>query len=285
MAIYPPKKNSLYNRNAVRQLFSYAPANKQKLEEQLDFNVDYIQSPMYKSRLEKIISTDVDSKGNFLNPLAKQVGAKKGEKVSEISNRIINMQLNNINKSDYYTSDVLPQGIMGINQDYRDKNGKLINQSTVVKTEAINTETPAHEFSHASVGNTQPYSKSFENKIVSKHIKNKPPKGWSQDFFDYMKIPTELKAKVDAARYILKKAGIYDAGKETFNMSHYKKMLEYDSGELGKDNAGSINFLKSMSSSDENGNTQSDKQKVENFIWLMNNIAKNKSNTDNSGLA
>lgn len=280
MAIYPPKKDSLYNRNAVRQLFSYAPTNRQKLEEQIDFNVDYIQSPMYKSRLEKMILTDVDSKGNFLNPLAKQVGAKKGEKVSDISNRIINMQLNNINKTDYTLNDNLPKGVAGFNQYERDKNGKLLNQLVSISPSFINTEAPSHEFSHASLGGTQPYSQSFEKNNVSSRIGNQFPQDEEMtSLFNYNKIPTELKAKVDAARYILNKAGIYDAGKETFNMSHYNKMLKNKSL---NDNFG-INKLLMMS--DKNFQGSMSDEAAKNFIWLMNNIAKNKSNTDTSGLA
>lgn len=280
MAINPPKKESLYNRNAVRQLFSYAPTNRQKLEEQIDFNVDYIQSPMYKSRLEKMILTDVDSKGNFLNPLAKQVGAKKGEKVSDISNRIINMQLGNINKTDYTLNNNLPKGVAGINQYEKDKGGKLLNQLVSISPSFINTEAPSHEFSHASLGGTQPYSQSFEKNNVSSRIGNQFPQDEEiTSLFNYNKIPTELKAKVDAARYILNKAGIYDAGKETFNMSHYNKMLKNKSLD---DNFG-INKLLQMS--DKNFQGSMSDEAAKNFIWLMNNIAKNKSNTNNSGLA
>lgn len=280
MAINPPKKESLYNRNAVRQLFSYAPTNRQKLEEQIDFNVDYIQSPMYKSRLEKMILTDVDSKGNFLNPLAKQVGAKKGEKVSDISNRIINMQLGNINKTDYTLNNNLPKGVAGINQYEKDKGGKLLNQLVSISPSFINTEAPSHEFSHASLGGTQPYSQSFEKNNVSSRIGNQFPQDEEiTSLFNYNKIPTELKAKVDAARYILNKAGIYDAGKETFNMSHYNKMLKNKSLD---DNFG-INKLLQMS--DKNSQGSMSDEAAKNFIWLMNNIAKNKSNTNNYGLA
>lgn len=285
MAIDPPKKDSLYNRNAVRQLFSYAPTNRQKLEEQIDFNVDYIKSPMYKSRLEKMILTDVDSKGNFLNPLAKQVGAKKGEKVSDISNRIINMQLSNINRTNYSVNKNLPSGYLGLNEGIKAKDGTFLNQKVSISPSAINTEATAHEASHASLGGIQPYSKQFENKNVLQHISNQFPQ--SQEItnsFYYNKIPTELKAKIDAARYILKKAGIYDAGKETFNMSHYNKMLEYDTNPDNKNEVNTIGTLFGITSDGNYSGKYGLDEKAKNFIWLMNNIAKNKSNTDNSGL-
>ena len=277
----PRKSNeSLYNRDIVRKLTAYNKSKEDTYEEQIDYIDSYINSPMYKKRLVNVLSKDVDNSGNFLNPMAQEVGAKKGENVLNVAKRIIAMQNKSIQDASYNISNSLHYGAAGQSVPTFDKNKNFINSVVSVLPREVDElkSTVAHEASHASTTNLNPYSSVFAKKYVSSRIKN-PFDGFDKSWFNYASQPTELKARIDGVRYILNKSGIYDAGKEEFNESHYRKINDILKNPSSYDLSPSdIRDLKNLTM-DAGGSGK------ENFIWLMNNIAKNKSNTDNSGLS
>lgn len=75
------------------------------------------------------------------------------------------------------------------------------------------------------------------------------------DNLGYWLDPSEVKARMDALRYNLKRDGIYDSGTEDFTEEHYEK---------AKKLFGETTDFRSIKSKED-------------FIWLMNNIASNKS--------
>lgn len=268
------KGESLYNRDIVRKLTSYNKSPKDTYEEQIDFIDSYVNSPMYKKRLTNLLSKDIDSSGNFKNPLALKVGAKKGEDIKNVAKRIIDFQNKNLSKTNFKIGDTGSNLIYGQNVVSMDKGGEQKSNIVTVRPEQVSEKqgVVAHETSHASLGGINPYSSLFQNKYLSDKVKN-PYTDFDyadqyKDFYKYQSSPSELKARIDSIRYTLKDLGIYDANKEEFNDSHYKKLIEASPNMQNSD----LNDIKSIS-----GEGLSDDEKKNNFIWLMNNIAKNGS--------
>lgn len=266
----PIKKSSKYNKSIIKKLLLQKP--EENVIEQLESTIDYIESPMYKKRLENMIGSDVDANMNYINPLAKSVNAKKGEDVAKIASRIIKKQLNNIYKTGFGFNNT-DKSLLGQTVTKYGKNKNNPESITVsLRKDESDTSTPSHEFSHASLGGIKPYSDYFSLKNISNKVFNKNSGNPASDsFFNYTTSPEEIKANIDAVRYELKRLGIYDANKEEFNKNHFKKIIE---NIKSKDLDSAKDILKVLK----------DEKAESGFIWLMNNIAKNKGGSNNSNL-
>ena len=92
--------------------------------------------------------------------------------------------------------------------------------------------------------------------------------------FDYYSTPTEFIGRMQPLRHLLWNENIYDAGNENFTEEHYKKMLN---NLKIQQNVHVKDLLDSLKG-------ETEKEKQENLIWLMNNIAK-VDNDENANVA
>lgn len=130
-----------------------------------------------------------------------------------------------------------------------------------------NPTVPVHELSHGQNDGKQPYSPEFDEKYLRKVFI--PPT--NSRFEGEVQKPTEVKARLDAIRYLGSKKGIYDAGKSDFTPADYDKMIQ------DKEIKNDYNFKQILDQ------LPSDRKKT-GFIWLMNNIAKIDISNSNEGL-
>lgn len=114
----------------------------------------------------------------------------------------------------------------------------------------------AHEYGHAAVDNDKEFVSNL-NQFELDNIKSRLNTNKHMSKHDLK--PEELKSDLDALRYLYYKNGIYNAGKEDFNEDLLNQI---------EDN----NFIKKRLLK----NTKS----KEDLIWLMNNIASNKTSSN-----
>jgi hypothetical protein len=84
--------------------------------------------------------------------------------------------------------------------------------------------------------------------------------------FDYESTPSEFINRIQPIRYLLNQQGIYDARKKQFTKDDYYKMIK---NPIIKQNQHYQDVFKSLKGSEQ--------EKMNNFIDLMNTIAKNES--------
>jgi hypothetical protein len=128
---------------------------------------------------------------------------------------------------------------------------------------------PVHEFSHSSTLTNDPYTWEFFRKYIGGKGEDdgifKGSVGFGGNYHSVAS-PTELKARIDAIRFLAKKNGIWDAGKSDITDEQVEKLLNHPKIR-GNEQLGEV--LRII------GDT---KDKKQGFKWLLNNIAKNKSN-------
>lgn len=211
-------------------------------ENQRNFFVEYLQSPKYKERLIN---------QNYPNP-------------DEVIKQRLFSLLNTPYK-EYKTGKV--------NSHFRgtviDDEGDVIFKPTIIINNEEISEYPketvvAHEFSHASqkgingdygLNNVDVQDLEKRNMYFSIPFSSE---GFLEED-EHNADPEELKADLDALRYLLKKDGIYDTGTQNFNQEVLKKAKEKYKGNHTIDRL----FEKVKTDKD--------------LIYLMNNIAYNQS--------
>lgn len=241
--VQPPKKSTLLP----------------EIQKQFQFLKDYTASPKYQERLAKMVNTE------------------KMLQAAVAPERIAAEQM-----SAYQTNTPTPQVVSGIQQFNQQAlndlqaPGKIqvgdidlgrnvaggydSSYDDVRMNEALvklNPTVPVHEFSHASTGGQQPYSKKFEDMYTKKIFI--PPT--NSRFSGEVQKPTEVKARLDAIRYLGTKKGLFDAGKTDFTEKDWNKIIN------DNDIKNDFNFKQIVDQ------LPKDKKRV-GFMWLMNNIAK-----------
>lgn len=218
------------------------------------FHESYIQSPKYLERLKK---------QKYSQP----------EKV--VADRLASMKATRVIDNPYVATQY--HGHKTPNDKFITYNTEQIEQSGFLRP----TETLVHEYSHSAGGLEKGQDKNGNlnlndadirelvnrnkfSKITDEQLRKHPIEVQAHVWHE--KKASENKASLDMFRYMLKKDGIYDAGRQDFDQNLLKRAKEKYKGEKSL-----FNFL---------FNNYSDKD----IIWLMNNIAKvnaNQSNNEN----
>ena len=126
---------------------------------------------------------------------------------------------------------------------------------------------PVHEFSHQSTDGNALLLKNTKKEIS--RLVNKDTGSYtfytsfkdkeSGIIYSYLDDPTEVRARVDALRYLLNRYNIYNAGTEKFKEKHFKKLIRIK--EIRNDSSVMEVFEQIL-------------KNKKSLFWLMNNIAK-----------
>lgn len=216
-----------------------------RVDDVREFHKNYVKSSKYRERLDNSGYGNIDE---------------------EINQRYLNLDNVDINYKypskfkQFITQSTPPHGSYydpvenEINMDYS-YDLKVLPKYYPNLTTPYEREVRAHELSHTQIRPDQNTNKSSRLNRKDKEellFRLKPEKGNLNEEHD--RNPTELKADLDAYRYMLYKSGKYDAGKQDFNEKHLKNSKK--------------SFVK-----DRLQEYYSD----ENIIWLMNNVAQNEN--------
>jgi hypothetical protein len=234
-----------------------------EIYKQFDYMEQYVKSPKFKQRLEKEFGAEANSKttyGNYMSPKERKDWVK-----DQVSNKIANSlsYLKDIkNKKINIGNFVL--NTLGAGGEYTAYD-KQINIPTGNLKVASNLATiPVHELSHASTDN-QGYPDIIKEQYVNKILSPLGERG-----NEYIQRPTEVKARLDAIRYLAMKKGIYNPMTQDIDEKGLKKLMS------DKDITSDINYKDILGQ-------LKDEYKVNGLKWLLNNIAKNDNKDQQSG--
>lgn len=230
-----------------------------EIQKQFQFIKDYTASPKYQERLAKMVNTEKMLQ-NAAAPerlAAEQMSAySTNTPTPQVVQGI--QQYNQQALADLQQPGKIQVGDINLGRNvaggYDSAHDDVRFNETLV---AQNPTVPAHEFSHAATGGQQPYSKAFED-MYTKKIFIKPT---NSRFEGEVQKPTEVKARLDAIRFLGEKNKLFDAGKSDFTEKDWQKILN------NKEIKNDFNFKQIYDQLPEG------KKKV-GFMWLMNNIAK-----------
>lgn len=227
------------------------------------FTLDYINSPKYKERL---INSGYKSPDKVVKERATQVETSK--MIEQQGRPTVLQQLK-------YKIKGLPYTMSGSRyDDYT--NTVLMNSSVDNEHKEFGNIQPSeiktHETAHAEHTGS-PLNINDQNQLFDRQKKYQLDDSFTKEERERIKTkgredghytnvhhdlrPDENKADLNALRYLLKKEGVYDAGKEDFTKKHLDKV---------KSSFTKTRLLKNY--------------KEQDLIWLMNNVADNSENND-----
>lgn len=237
------------------------------IKSQFEYMRDYINSPKYKERLYKIVNTERNIQ-NSMNPATRfnselLSSYNVGIKTPEIINSLVvgnNSNLDSIsNRIDVGPHD-LGRNVAGV---FDSSIGDVRLNDDLLKG---NPTVPVHEFSHGTLNGNAPFSTQLRDKYVSPLLISPGTPGWDPTVAN----PAELKARVDAVRFLMKKNGIVDPGASNITPEHINKL---------RDIKGIKNDFNYKQLDDQ---LKGDK-KTSGLLWLLNNIAKAKTQDSTNG--
>lgn len=230
-----------------------------EIQKQFQFLKEYTASPKYQERLTKMVNTEKQLQNSLTNDrlAAEQMHAYRTNTptadvvsgIQQFNQKALNslQQPGKIVVGDIDLGRNVAGGYDSAYDDVR------MNEALV----AQNPTVPVHEFSHASTGGQQPYSKKFEDMYTKKIFITPKNSNYSGE----VQKPTEVKARLDAIRYLGAQKGLFDASKTDFTERDWNNLIK------DKDIKNDFNFKQIVDQLPDN------KKKV-GFVWLMNNIAK-----------
>jgi len=229
-----------------------------EIRKQFEFIRDYTNSDKYKERLGRMVNTErmlqnTTNPGRFNNEVMAQ--SQTTDPTNQVVDKVLAANNESLGRIAGKTSvgDVdLGRSVAGA---YDSSIGDIRLREDLVANQAPTTM--AHETSHGLNDSRQPYSPAFDERYLRKIFI--PPT--NSRFEGEIQKPTEVKARLDAVRYLGNKYGIFDAGKTNFTGKDYDNLLK--NKEVRED----INFKQIISQFPQD-------RKKANYIWLMNNIAK-----------
>ncbi len=239
-----------------------------EIRSQFQFVKDYASSPKYKERLSKMVNAE----RNLQQPLSAQPFVNEvmsGSRTDAPTDVVVSDIMNNNGQR----LNALSQGKISISDTDLGRNtagGYDSSYKDVRLNEDLtraNPTVPAHEFSHAINNGQQPYSPAFDEKYLKKIFI--PPT--NSRFEGEVQKPTEVKARLDAIRYLGAKKGIFDAGKTDFTPQDFRKLMK------DKEISNDYNFKQILDQ------LPKDRQE-KGFVWLMNEIASNNQPSANEDL-
>jgi hypothetical protein len=260
-----------------------------EFNKQLQWWKSYIQSSMYMKRLEK------EFPGKQRDFLEKE-RQERLKNLSDIKN--VTHFVKAIGNEPGYTSGVMiPKNYKGQYYDFQskewkqskwtpnskgyDKKGNLYfekefepeNWAPYPGYETI----PAHEFGHKVDDGGFRIPKSTVEKIykyTGGGDKERPSSKIDGKAFDYYSEPSEFINRIQPIRYLLKQQGIYDARTQEFTKDDYNKMIKDPTIQQNVHYQDVFDSLKG-----------SEKEKMNNFIDIMNTIASNQKDGSISRVA
>ena len=260
-----------------------------EFNKQLEWWRSYIKSPMYMKRLEK------EFPGKQKDFLEKE-RQERLQSLSNIKNQTHFVKA--IGKEPGYISGLMiPKNYKGQYYDFRtkewkqskwtpdskgyDKKGHVYlekeydpkNWNPYPGYETI----PAHELGHVVDDGGYRIPKATAEKIykyTGGGDKDSPSTRVDNKTFDYFSTPTEFINRIQPIRYLLNKQGIYDAGTKEFTKDDYNKMIKDPTIKQNVHYQDVFNSLKGT-----------EKQKIENFIDIMNTIASNEKDGSMTNVA
>jgi len=239
------------------------------IREQFKFIQDYTNSPKYKERLTKMVNAERNLQG-AINPNARFTNeVMSGSRVNTPTPQVVQnvVDMNNQNLTDIGQGNISVIG-ESLGRDVAGGFDSSIGDVRLVEDlTRANPSVPAHEFSHGANDGRQPYSPAFDEKYLKKVF----IPATNSRFQGEVQKPTEVKARLDAIRYLGSQTGLYDAGKKDFTPADFEKLKS------NKKISNDYNFKQIIDQ------LPKDRQKT-GFIWLMNNIAKIDSPNINEGL-
>jgi len=209
-----------------------------------NWTTNYLKSPKYKERQLKMNNTEVALTGTTQPSV----------------DSMVQTRLNNINlvKPTYVKNDI--SGNSNVKGELDTMDNLLRIRTDLGETGSISV----HELSHASTRGEQPYSQAFNYKYPSNTMIKPGGSAMTNRYDPYIQSPTEVKARLDSIRFQMSKKGLYDAGTQDFTNDSLQK-LQNDKQIINSDDYKSLE-----------GQLPYDR-KGESLKWLMNNIAKNKT--------
>lgn len=254
---------------------------------QYNWWISYIQSPMYLVRLKKEFPTYTDKQltqerdirlANLKNAKSKMHFVKAiGKEPGYISGMVYPKQY----KGEYWDYETKKWKKQARSSDPRDKPGHSYferNFSPQAWNPDPGFETiPAHEFGHlvddggyripdATINKIFKYTidKMTDSELRNFHQATRYTTGDYEDrkVFDYYSDPTEFINRIQPIRYMLNKLGIYDARKRAFTEADYNKMINSPAIKNNEHYKDVFDALKG-----------SPAEKKKNFIDIMNSIA------------
>lgn len=238
-----------------------------KLDKTKEFTLEYIDSPKYRERLEKegyknidaiikerrdkvTLATTINQEGKpnvleqFWNKLNNTPDSTQGSAYNYDTNTII--MDNKTDTANKITRGIGYQGVKAHELGHAELAGAKLNKK--------DTDELFNRLKDYKVGTNPAVKDDFsleEREIIKK-------KAEKNDFrtLEHSYRPEENKSDLNALRFLLKQAGIYDAGKEDFKKSHLDKLKS--------------NFIKDR---------LLENYKEDDLIWLMNNVAQQNNKT------
>jgi hypothetical protein len=269
------------NINRIKQMMGLNEQTSNEFNKQLEWWKSYLQSPMYIERLKK----------EFPGKPQDFIEKERQERLKNLSNvKNETHFVNAISKDPGYISGLMiPKNYEGQYYDYKEKKWKqnkwTPNDKGYDKKGHMYFEKefdpknwnpnpgyetiPAHEIGHKVDDTGYRIPQSTKEKIYkyTQGGDKKYPNFKSNNMiFDYESTPSEFINRIQPIRYLLNQQGIYDARKKQFTKDDYYKMIK---NPIIKQNQHYQDVFKSLKGSEQ--------EKMNNFIDLMNTIAKNES--------
>lgn len=255
-------------KKAISSLPKKKKADDDTVSSQVEYLTKYVNSPMFKKRLIKQAATERKLQNQKYGKYESEIFGES--KLTEPLQSVVAKAIKNFNENiKKVAPGKIKVGEFDLGKDvagaYDSSVGDIrIRKDMLPKYKSVVT----HELSHASTGGKQPLTGTFKKQYLDNIFKAPGMQGGES----IVQSPKEVKARIDAVRFLASKRGIYDAGTEEFNQSHLEKLKK--DPEVSKD----FNFIQLMDQLKNN-------KKNSGFIWMMNNIAKSKSKNNDSNLA
>jgi hypothetical protein len=238
--------------------------SKKLLQPEIEYMKNYLESPMYLERLAKMAGTEKQLQDDTFGKFNAEQFSQSN--LDEPLLNVAGKQVKNTKDALNYIKDNISIGDYDLGRDVAGVYDSGVKDIRLRKDLfAQNPTVGIHELSHATLAGREPYTKDLQEKYLNPIFLKPGSVGWEP----IVQTPTEVKARLDSVRYLAKKKGLYNAGKEKFTEKHLQ-LLEKDP-EIQKD----FNF-KQLKDQLKPGT------KKTGFIWMMNNIAKLQDEESNS---
>lgn len=234
-----------------------------EIYKQLDYMENYVKSPKFKERLTKQFTAEANSRSGYGGDI---IPNKKADWIKNSVN-------NGISNSLSYLKDIKDKKInignfvlnkLGAGGEYTAYNKQINIPTGNLKVPSNLATIPVHELSHASTDN-EGYPDIIKQDYVNKILSPLNERG-----NEYIQRPTEVKARLDAIRYLAMKKGIYNPMTQDIDEKGLKKLMS------DKDITSDINYKDILGQ-------LKDEYKVNGLKWLLNNIAKNDNKVEQPG--
>lgn len=239
---------------ANKDVLARRTLEEQSADQQKDWTVNYINSPMYQKRLirEQTGGEDRMDRDNRLQ--AFQTQQQRAERVKTGNTHFVDQIA--YKPQVYLGLNTLDPNVVKEDATFASIKDLPVKANDVVLERNLPerySTSPAHEFSHQSTMATKGMS-DFARLGISQRV--------APGTSSYLSKPTEIKARMDAVRYQLEQQGLYNAGSQEFTQDVLDKARQ---NEAVKGNQNFIELEQILKG--KNGTAD------ENLLWMFNNVA------------